>query len=499
MNTRKVLMLKDTVLFAAANYVAQGIGILNSFLLRNFMGPAGMGVWSVIQVILGYCGYASLGTTRALARDYPVLRGQKNFGQADRIKDSTLTFSLVMSIVPAVLLLGFVAIQYRKLEKAFLVGLLFLSGFLFVQRFYDFLLTLLRSEKKFRILSEQIVVNAAGGLLITVLVVRPWGIYGLYAGTALFTVCLIVFINRRNPYRFRLSWDKQVLTHELKLGLPLVLSTFLYTFLLGLDKLLLAKKMGFLGVGLYSIAMMVSNCVLSLPMIFSNVLYPNLLESYGEKKGDVSQITGYLKKPIFTLSILVPFLCSLAFAFMPLLVELFLKKFVGGIGSMKIYLVGSFFLLMGQFSNNFLVTIDKYLRIVPVLVASIFINYFTNQIFLDRGFGVEGVALGTCLSFSVYGISTYFLALHAIHGTVTGIRLVVQSVLTYGTFLALIFFLDHLIVMGSSVYLALTKCFVFLLVSTPFLYYLEKREHLISTIWSIVVNRTPFGGRGYDS
>ena len=74
---RKKEILKDTVGYSLANYISQAIGMVNSVLLRNFMGPTSMGVWSVIQVILGYCGYASLGTTRALARDYPILRGDR--------------------------------------------------------------------------------------------------------------------------------------------------------------------------------------------------------------------------------------------------------------------------------------------------------------------------------------------------------------------------------------------------------------------------------------
>ena len=65
------------------------------------MGPAAMGVWSILQVILGYCGYASFGTTKAMARDYPYLRGKGQHEKAERLKDMTLTFSMVMSFIPA--------------------------------------------------------------------------------------------------------------------------------------------------------------------------------------------------------------------------------------------------------------------------------------------------------------------------------------------------------------------------------------------------------------
>lgn len=487
--SRKKIMMKDTMLYATANYVSQGIGMVNSFLLRFFMGPGGMGVWSMIQVVLGYGAHAGLGTMRALARDYPLLRGQKKFDQADLVKNSTMTFTLVMSAIPAVLLMGFVLLKFNSLEKTFLVGLFFLVGFLFVQRFYDFLITLLRSEKRFDVLSRQIVLNALGGLLITVVLVKPWHIYGLYAGTALVTGFLIFVVIHAKLYSFRLCWHQETIKNELKLGLPLAASGFLYTFLLGLDKLVLAKKLGFYEVGLYSIAMMVSNYIFSLPMTFSNVLFPNLLEHYGEHKEDPSKVMQYLEKPVFVLSILVPFLCALAFVFMPVLIGLFLKKFVAGLDCMKIYLLGSFFLLMGQFANNFLVTIDKYLRIVPVLAGAIAINFLLNSYFIVRGWGVEGVALGTSISFAFYGLLTYFLALCEVENRTWAIKRIGKDLLIFGSYFGLIFFTDQWVSSGPVFRVALHKALIFLAISAPYLIYLEKKEHLLKSIWDIVANK----------
>ncbi len=490
MSTRKIAILKDTALYAAANYLSQAIGILNSFLLRSFVGPVGMGVWGVLQVILGYCGYASLGTTRALARDYPFLRGQQKFEEADRLKDNTLTFSILMSVIPALALLGFALVKFPHLEKSFLIGILFLVGFLFIQRYYDFLITLLRSDKEFKVLSKQVVWNAVGGILVTVLFVKAWQIYGLYAGTAVLTVGLILFLHRERPYTFRIQWDKTTILKELKLGLPLVASAFLYTFLLGLDKLLLAKKIGFYEVGLYSIAMMASNYILSLPMMFSNVLYPNLLELYGEKKEDLSQIVSYLEKPVCVLAVLVPFLCAMAFAAMPFLVGLFLKKFIPGLTCMKIYLVGAFFLLMGQFANNFLVTIDKYLRIIPVLIAAIALNFLFNLVFIGWGWGVEGVAAGTVLSYAVYGIGTYFLALREICQPGQAVSRILKNLLLFGSFFAGIFLIDLWgPSSGSLLKIALSKGVLFLFLAVPYLYFLERREHLLKTVWTLLADK----------
>src|SRR3989338_7132281 len=158
----KIRIIWDTLKYTAATYVSQGLGMGTSILLRRLLGPTLMGVWSVLQVILGYCGYASFGTTKAMARDYPFLRGKGEHEKAEHVKDMTLTFSMVMSFIPALILLGYLVVRWNVTDSQLRLGIAFLAVFLFVQRFYDLVLTLLRSDKRFDVLSGLIVINAAG-------------------------------------------------------------------------------------------------------------------------------------------------------------------------------------------------------------------------------------------------------------------------------------------------------------------------------------------------
>ncbi len=475
-------MFHDAFFYAAANYIAQGIGILNSFLLRAFLGPAAIGIWSVLQVILGYCGYASLGTTRALGRDYPIFRGKGDFEKAELVKNSTLTFSMLMSLIPFAGILLSALYLHQKWERPFIWGMLFLAFFLFIQRYYDFIITLLRSEKKFKILSIQIVLNAIGGILVTSLLVQHWKIYGLFLGTALLTLCLILYLQFVHPYRFKIEIHKKTLIHELTMGLPLIASAFLYTFLAGLDRLIIAKKLGFYEAGLYSIAIMVSNYILSLPMMMSHIIFPNLLEAYGENNENRLKVIHFLKRPAFFLSVLNPFLCSMAFAGAPLLVELFLKKYVLGLSCMKIYLVGTFFLMMGQLSNSFLIAIDRYLKMIPILLVTIALNLGLCLLFIHWHWGIQGVALGTVISYTVYGIGTYILSFWETHGNVEGLKSPLEDLFIFTGYFTLIFLCDRWIQTPSLWLTAITKLGAFLFLSLPFWILVEKRENFFKTL-----------------
>jgi len=126
----KQAMIKDATVYTIANYIAQGLGIVNSIALRRFMGPAAMGVWGILQVILGYCGYASFGTTKAMARDYPCLRGKGEHEKAEQLKDMTLCFSILMSVIPALIILGYLFVRWEQILPVLRYGLAFYPAIL---------------------------------------------------------------------------------------------------------------------------------------------------------------------------------------------------------------------------------------------------------------------------------------------------------------------------------------------------------------------------------
>lgn len=481
-------IIQTTFSYAYANYLSQAIGILNSILLRRWMGPAGMGVWSIVQIILSYCGYASFGTTKAMARDYPFLRGKGEHEKAEQLKDLVLTFSMVMSFVPALIIIAYLAVSWRTLAEPLKIGLLFLSVFLFVQRFYDLMITLLRSDKKFGILSQVIVLNAVATLLVSIILVRPWNIYGLYLGTAITLFICLFFIIVKEKYQFHLSWDPRAVWNELKLGIPLLAASFLSESLRNLDRMIIAKYLTFTEVGLYSIAIMAASYVISFPMMFAHVWYPNLQETFG-KNETAESIKQYLLKPVFTLAVLCPFLCGLGFFLVPIVTHLFIPKFAGGIVPMKIYLVGTFFLLLAQFSSNFLITLNKYLINLPILAGAIAVNITTNLLLLRAGAGLEGVAIGSVVSFFVYGFLTYLVAVkqfsNLVEVFVSGTKLLFCLISFFGG----LFLIDYFISTGDIITKNLIKTAAFLIYSVPFFIILENRTSLIKrTISSIALD-----------
>lgn len=484
-------ILKHTLSMGFATYVSQALGLVTSIAMRGFLGPAAIGIWTIIQVILGYCGYASFGTTRAMARDYPIARGGGEHEKAEHLKDLTVTFSMAMSVIPLWVIGVFTFWKWAQLENAFRIGLVFICFFLFVQRFYDLVLTLLRSDKRFDVLSRVTICNAVGMLAMIFIFVKPFKIYGLMLGSAVVTLMCLWYMLKRQPYRFRWFWDNGVLFQQLKLGLPLLAIAFLGTFYKSLDKLLIAKHLGFEDVGLYSIAMMVTSLVYAFPMMLSNVLYPNMLAEYGKSGKSSTALTKYLHKPVIILSILVPVLCGAVFFLFPLVVDRLLPKFIPGIPAMKIYLISILFMLIAQFSTNILTAMDKYWVNIPILLMALALNAGLNFLLIRSGFGIVGVASGTTLSFIAYGMTTFIVATRYLQSLCEALRHAVVLLSICIAIFGGIWGIDRLLFNHQPGILGiLLKCSLFGVYTLPFFFYLEKKISFVGML------RSTFSAKG---
>lgn len=487
--SQKSRILSDALVYSGSNYFSQLLGILTSIFLRTFLGPTAMGMWMVVQVILDYSGQAALGTTRAMFREYPRAIGAGKLDLAEAIKNTTLSFALLMSFLPFLAILFYLIFTKSTLDPQFKYCLFFLLGFLFIQRFYDFIITLLRADRRFHALAALIALNAVTGLTVVLIGANFFHLKGLLWGTALNLFFLALIAMRFTGHRFKLRINRKVLYEELKIALPLSGNAFLSTFLRGFDKLLVAKLLGFYEAGIYSLAIMVGNYIMSFPMMFSHVWYPHLQEVYMRRGENQKAILGYFEKPLIVLAVFIPALCAGALALMPLVVYYLLPNFAEGISVMRINMLGFFFVALGLFSNTFLVTVNRFWPPMMITSLTIAVCGGLNWILVMNGWGLPGVALGTMVSFALNGLLGQLTVLDGLLGLKERLLLLARSTMLYLGLMAVILIIDDAVKDANLWLEALKKLSLMGILLMPFLFWIEKQFSILQNVLKKIIKR----------
>ncbi|MBI3251913.1 MAG: hypothetical protein HYZ52_01145 [Candidatus Omnitrophica bacterium] len=83
MGNRKQEIIVDASFYSLATILTQGITLVAGVLTRRFLGPVQMGVWSLLQIILVYSTYLTLGVIEAVSREIPYHYGRGDDARAD--------------------------------------------------------------------------------------------------------------------------------------------------------------------------------------------------------------------------------------------------------------------------------------------------------------------------------------------------------------------------------------------------------------------------------
>lgn len=406
----KKRIFKDYFVFSAGSYISQAIGMLAGFLMRIFLEPYYMGIWQGVNVIKSYASYTNLGVSRSAAREIAYFGGKKDKAKAEELKNTGFTFSLIM-----ILLLGLGCIIFAFNQKAHLNSYIF-WGFLAVgvivvlSRLEGYVVTVLRAKKKFVPESAGKVCSSLLNLVLIIIVVRHFKLYGLYVSHIMVLLAGLTVYMYLGKETFRFSLNLEDLRHLIKIGIPLVLLGFMFVNLTNVDRIVIIKMLGLEKMGLYSIAIMMGNIVHNIANMGSIVLYPRFQETYA-KNDDKKEVFSVMTKTIKVLWLPLLAIVLLGVLVFPPLVRMLLPKYTGGIEAMKIFLFGIYFLSLAMFCSNFLVTINRQTVSLVACVAVVLINLSLNIILVMKGFGIEGVAAATSISYFIYFIVLYLLSI----------------------------------------------------------------------------------------
>jgi len=269
---------------------------------------------------------------------------------------------------------------------------------------------------------------------------------------------------------------------QLYSGFPLLILGFLGTILRSIDTIMIAKMLSITFVGYYSIATMARNYITGVTNNFGIVTMPRMLEAYG-KAEQAKDSQKFVTISAEAISYLLPVFLGAIYLATPLFIAKVLPKFTPGIIAAQILLLDIFFRSCCPQAEQFLIALNKQVKILPITITAIFINVILNYIFIKMGYGIYGVAEGTSIAAFFYFLCVLIFAMShfAKAGEILFFILKIMFPLIYVT--AVIASCSYLIRVPNQ-YLKLgMDLFLLVIMSIPLFVYIDRKTHILRILF----------------
>lgn len=464
-----------------ATIVTQAITLAAGILTRRFLGPTQMGIWSLLQIIVIYSNYASLGVTEAILREIPFYEGKGDKAKVHEIKDQVFSFSLLTALVIAVGVAIYAMIFSRSLGQPVFYGLLFVAAIVILQRINNLYISFLRGFKHFDLAAKQMIYSSiVNGFLVAILSFK-YQMYGFMWALILSFIFNIgyILIYVRFGFKWIIHWRR--IGSLIHYGFPLLVLSLLDQIFLSIDKIMIAKMLGVTQLGLYSVALMSYGFLGKVPSAVGIVLVPNLHQKYGERE-NLEDLRGYLKKSAAAFSELMPCLIGLGWLWISYLARFVLPDYMGSIAPMQSLILSAYFLALFHPFSYLITVMRKQILLLPIILSACIIAVTCNFLVMKAGWGITGVGVVTTFVFAIKFTIVYFTSTPHIMKKGERYKLYATLMLKFAFLLAVLWGLRHFLPNAELSPLKTTfASLIFILIYIPFwikllkdLGYLEK-------------------------
>lgn len=395
-------------------------GIANLLIRPRLLSPDWFGLFSLLNVIPGYCSYLHLGSRDYMRFAVPKLEAEERHDEVLRQEAAVFWGTIVPNIAVAVVLMLLAA--FGGFDTDMSIGLAGMSVLVLVTCMYEHAVNVLKGHQMFRELSRGMYVRNASQLVLSVTLMLMFGFYGLLIALPLALLLGLVYLWGCYPFakvgRFRFT----VYSGLVGEGFPLAASAFLMVLMVTNGRLLVA---GYLSnskdlVGCYALGTLALNGMLQFSGAAREVVEPRIMEQ-ADTLRDPVVLNQYLYRPLVVNACCVPIIIAPLYFLLPPLIDWFLPKYSPGIPPLQVALFGFYFLALFYPLRGIIVATGMQVASALVLLLCLGINVGLSLVALERQVGITGVAIANSISFAALLILTV-AALNRLRGVPIALR-----------------------------------------------------------------------------
>lgn len=398
-------VLSNIARLAKSNLFQQLVSVVISYIRTHLLSPEHFGLWSLFNNILTHMNYFDLGLLNAVRYEIPKHQVTGDKEQLTIIQGTAFWGMSGISLVVIAIMLA--CLYLLELSDQQFYSLLIVIAIILFNIYHNQRINELRGYQEFSVISSTNYLEITLNAILTTGLVYYMGIYGAFLALAISMFFSNVFMFLRGTRVAYNRFDYSTFKKLIHFGFPIMMISITELLLKSLDRWLIAFYLGTQQLGYYGIGVMVLAPLLNIPGVSRNVLEPLLMQeitqSHDSEKARL--FDKYLMTPLLqTACLTMPILSGIAFFALPAFVRVALPKYVPGIESVQILIIGSYFLAL-TFPVQGVVIVNKWQSKVAMLTLIPITFSITMNIFMiKQGLGIVGVALGTGLSFLLLAV-----------------------------------------------------------------------------------------------
>lgn len=394
-------IIGNTSWLFADKIIRMGLGLFVGVWVARYLGPSDYGILNyTVSFVALFSFVAASGIESVVIRELV-----RNPSEKDRIIGSSMFIKFVGSFIALILILYSISTIHSKDKVIFMLALVISCGFIF--QVFDVIDYWFQSQvlSKYTVWARNIAFLVASLAKILLIAFKASIVAFAIVGTfETFLGALgLLLIYRRNGFKIsRLRIDVSIIKMVLLDGWPLLLSSLTIIIYMRIDQVMIGQMMGNKELGLYSVAVMLSEIWYFVPVAIASSVFPSILNAR-----ETEEIYNKYLKMLYDLmagiSIIIGLLVSLFSGW--IVSTLYGAQYDESKIVLSIYIWAGIPVFLGVASSQYLIgenltRISLYRTIIGCIT-----NVVLNFILIPK-YGINGSAIATLIS---YSIATFFI------------------------------------------------------------------------------------------
>lgn len=385
----------------AANLICSFVMLVYNVIMRRYVPPYDMGIYTSVNLIILYMGYAHIGVLNSYNRDYPQLLGAREKIKAEKMRNAVFTFLIALYFLITVgsVVAGY--LLYNKDFKLFIgvccAGVISAGNSMFT--FFDFTN---KSQKKFVKSSVNYLLKTTAIIIIGLITISQFGYIGIYSGL-LAGVVVTIIINADIIKEIRFNFDIKLTCSLVASGLMLLVNNFVWTLMQSVDRLVILKFLNMEQLGVYSVALLGFSTMVIFPQSLAQVFYVKLSRKYGNQKDEniLFKDTAKFTKIIASITTIVT---VFAYYLLPIFISYCMPMYKDCVKSSQFILLGVSLYGGTLLFGNVLSVLKKNSVLIISTIVLCALNLVLSSIAVILSPKIESVAIATSISYGIYAL-----------------------------------------------------------------------------------------------